>query len=107
MVSLDFTISQSHPLVTLVSMIAPSPDWFVGVAGLPLRRDGGWVDSLTVDLYGWDAGTDDGITYESEDAPSQPHVPIFSLIDGMFKMGDVVPSLGTYTFIRDTASTTR
>src|SRR5262245_42337542 len=26
-VTLDFQISSTHPLVTLVSMIAPSPDW--------------------------------------------------------------------------------
>src|SRR6185503_15666598 len=31
---LDFEISRDFPLVTLVSMLAPSPDWFVGVSGL-------------------------------------------------------------------------
>lgn len=35
-VRMEFDISQTFPLVTLVTMIAPSPDWFVGVAGLPL-----------------------------------------------------------------------
>ena len=28
-VSVEFEISETHPLVALVSMIAPSPDWFV------------------------------------------------------------------------------
>ena len=55
-VSLDFVIADTHPLVTLVSMIAPSPDWFVGVADLPLLQNGQWLDSVTVDLRGWDAG---------------------------------------------------
>jgi len=97
---LEFTISARHPLVTLVSMIAPSPDWFVGVAGLSIRDGDEWIDSITVDLYAWDAGTDDGITYESANAPSNPHLPIYPLVDGMFKVGDTVPSLGKFTFVR-------
>ena len=36
--------------LTWVSMLAPSPDWFVGVSGLPLRDEDGWIPSLTVDL---------------------------------------------------------
>lgn len=99
-VSLEFTVSTAHPLVTLVSMIAPSPDWFVGVAGLPLHDGDEWIDSVTVDLYGWDAGTDDGATYAAPNAPSTPHVPIFPLIDGIFEVGDMVPPLGSFTFVR-------
>ena len=99
-VSLDFTVSVDHPLVSLVSMIAPSPDWFVGVADLQLRDGDDWVDSLTVDLYAWDAGTDDGVTYTSANAPSTPHVPIYPLADGIFMVGDSVPTLGTFTFFK-------
>jgi len=99
-VTLDFQISDSHPLVTLVSMIAPSPDWFVGVADLPLIQNNRWVDSLTVELRGWDAGTDDGTTYTAMNAPANPHVPIFRLEDVPFNVGGEVPSLGTFTFVR-------
>ena len=43
------TVREDFPLVTL---IAPSPDWFVGVSGLSLRNaDGTWVDELEVVLY--------------------------------------------------------
>ena len=31
------TVTADHPRITLLSMIAPSPDWFVGVIGLSLR----------------------------------------------------------------------
>jgi hypothetical protein len=99
-VSLDFQISDTHPLVTLVTMIAPSPDWFVGVADLPLLGSNGWVESITVELRGWDAGTDDGATYIATDAPAVPHVSISPLQDGPFKVNGQVPSLGTYTFVR-------
>ena len=43
--SVNFTVTAAHPLVTLVSMIAPSPDWFVGVAGLSLLDSQGQTPS--------------------------------------------------------------
>jgi hypothetical protein len=99
-VSLDFDISVTHPLVSLVSMIAPSPDWFVGVDALPLLVNGQWVDSLVVPLRGWDAGTDDGATYIAANAPSAPHVAIAPLASGPFLVNGEVPVLGTFTFVR-------
>jgi hypothetical protein len=45
-------------------MIDPSPDWIVGVSSLELcLRNCSWVESKILNLYPWDAGTDDGITY--------------------------------------------
>lgn len=99
-VSLDFQIRATHALVSLVSMIAPSPDWFVGVADLPLLQNDRWVDSLTVELRGYDAGTDDGTTYAAANAPAMPHVPISRLESGAFVVGGQVPPLGTFTFVR-------
>ena len=46
-------------------MVAPSPDWFVGVSGLPLFENGQWVEERRIDLVPWDAGTDSGTTFES------------------------------------------
>ncbi len=95
-VSLDFSISESHSHVTLVTMVAPSPDWFVGVNGLQLYRNGAWIDT-TIQLYPWDAGTDDGLTFTSADSPSSPHVPI-ALITGSPFSG--TPPVATFTFTR-------
>ncbi len=53
----EFDVDAAHPLVTLVSMLGPSPDWFVGVDGLPLHDGSDWVDQLSVDLYPYDGGT--------------------------------------------------
>src|SRR5437660_5945604 len=61
---------RDFPLVTLVSMVAPSPDWFVGVDSLNLLQGGHWVTNLVVPLYAIDAGTDSGVTSESPDQPS-------------------------------------
>lgn len=50
--------------MSIVSMIDPSPDWIVGVSSLELcQRNCSWVESKILNLYPWDAGTDDGITY--------------------------------------------
>lgn len=68
-VALEIEEHQSHPLLTLVTMVAPSPAWFVGVGALPLFGDGRWVESITVELRPWDAGTDAGSSYGSADAP--------------------------------------
>ena len=54
-VSLD--VSSTHPLVTLVSMLGPSPDWFIGVSGLNMREAGDWREEITVDLFTHDGGT--------------------------------------------------
>ena len=93
-VGLTFTATDDFPRLTLVTMIAPSPDWFVGVAGLDLRPGGVWAENLVVDLLPHDAGTDAGISYSSPDQPEVPHVPV-SLIGGApFTPG--LP-LGTFT----------
>ncbi|MGM9481448.1 spondin domain-containing protein [Roseateles sp. NT4] len=75
-VSIEFVLTQRHPLLTLVSMVAPSPDWFVGVAGLPLQKDGRWVTRLSLALEVHDAGTDSGLSFASPDLASNPHGPI-------------------------------
>ncbi|MEM7168112.1 MAG: spondin domain-containing protein [Planctomycetota bacterium] len=55
----QFDIDSAFPLVTLVSMLGPTPDWFVGVSGLPLHDGNDWIDSVVVDLYPYDNGTRD------------------------------------------------
>ena len=68
--TLELTLSQDYPLVTLVSMLAPSPDWFVGVSALNLFESGQWVSSMAVDLRVYDAGTDSGATFTSPNRDS-------------------------------------
>lgn len=97
--SMELDISQTFPLVTLVSMIAPSPDWFVGVDSLPLFHDGQWVDELRVDLHGYDAGTDSGTTYTSADRATAPRQPVTRVGYPLAPSGPA-PPLGSFTFRR-------
>lgn len=57
-------VNSDFPLVTLASMIAPSPDWMIAVNSLSLQDNGGdWISEITMDLYAYDAGTRSNTTY--------------------------------------------
>ena len=95
-----FTANQVCPAVSVVTMIAPSPDWFVGVSALNLLQDGVWVDELVVDLLPWDAGTDSGESYASANDATNPLEVIFQIDSEPLLIDGTVPSLGTFTFTR-------
>lgn len=47
-----------------IVVAGPSPDWVVGVDSLNLcQKDCTWVEHKVVDLFPYDAGTDNGISY--------------------------------------------
>jgi hypothetical protein len=94
-VSLEFEISQPFPLVSLTSMIAPSPDWFVGVDSLSLRSGGRWLNEVVVELPPYDAGTDSGSTYNSANRATNPPEPIFLIEES--PVGNGVP-IGRFRF---------
>ena len=65
-----FQVTRDYPLVTLVSMFAPTPDWFTGVSGLSLLdENGNWVKSKVVLLYPFDAGTQQNLHYALHQPP--------------------------------------
>jgi hypothetical protein len=96
----EFEIGRDHPLVSLVSMVAPSPDWFVGVDSLSLVEGGDWVAEKVVTLYPWDAGTDSGATYAAPDLDTQPRQPIHALEGHPVALGGAVAPFGTFSFRR-------
>lgn len=94
-VIVEFDISASHPLLSMVSMIAPSPDWFIGVHDLSLSNNGIWLNNLTVDLFAYDSGTDSGSSYTSGNNNTNPAEPISLITTGAFANGT---PLGTFEF---------
>ena len=92
------TVQNDFPLVTLVTMIAPSPEWFTGVAGLPLQdRNGNWITEQTVDVFPYDSGTDSGPLFTSSDMDTVPPDPISRLSDT--ELFAAIP-IGSMTFTR-------
>ena len=75
----DVTFSRTHPLLTLLSMIGPSPDWFVGVSRLSLLSGSNWRSSYTVNLFPYDAGTENGEEFSLSNSATNPQGVITSL----------------------------
>ncbi len=96
--SIEFDVAESYPLVTLVSMLAPSPDWFVGVTAHPLYVDDAWIDLEQVSLFAYDAGTDSGASYASPNAPTSPREPIAANTSPPFTAKQSLVPVGTFTF---------
>ena len=61
-------------------MIAPSPDWVAMIGNQKLTDNvGNWIETISVDVYATDAGTDSGSTYASPNADITPHIEMTSL----------------------------
>merc|ERR1740139_1065134 len=71
----------SHRMISSISMIAPSPDWFTGLSNYRPIKDGKWLESFTVDTYPWDAGTDSGNTYAARDSATNPKEPVYQILN--------------------------
>jgi len=95
--TVEFDMDSRFPLITLATMLGPSPDWFVGVDGLSLRTNGQWLSSLIVDLFPYDGGTRSANSWNLGGPLNNPPEPI-SLITQ--ETGQLVgpASLGTMTF---------
>ncbi|XP_069468308.1 spondin-2-like [Ambystoma mexicanum] len=66
------SMNSSHPLVSVIVRMVPSPDWFVGVSSLNLCENGQWTRGEKCDLFPWDAGTDSGFTFSSPNFETHP-----------------------------------
>ena len=93
----DIDVTNDHPLLTLVSMIGPSPDWFVGVSRLSLLDGGQWRSQHSVNLYPYDAGTEDGEEFSLSNDPTSPRGTITS-IRGTGKFSNAL--MATLSFVR-------
>ena len=70
--STKIMVQNMYSMVSLITMIAPSPDWFVGVDSYDLCGMNGWKEKVTMDLLPWDAGTENGQTYSSDNMATTP-----------------------------------
>ncbi|KAI0563382.1 Spondin [Gracilaria domingensis] len=84
--ALKFTVDCEHPFITVVSMIAPSPDWLVQISNINLVRRGSFIKRRSGRLIAYDAGTDDGGDFTnpadaSLDMPTEPQLNIAPLVE--------------------------
>ncbi len=91
-------------MLTVISMLAPSPNWFVGVSGLNLWQGTAWADSLTIELHLYDAGTDSGTSYGSVNQVTNPPVGIFRIDEFPALVDGEIRPFGTFTLVRQDGS---
>ncbi|KAJ0175798.1 hypothetical protein K1T71_008957 [Dendrolimus kikuchii] len=76
----SFRVTHQHHLVSLATALIPSPDWFLGVAHLELcsAAHQEWEESLSINMYPMDAGTDKGSTFDAANEEMLPPQAISS-----------------------------
>lgn len=93
--SVQIAVSKSAPYVSVISMIAPSPDWFVAAHNVLLFENGKWIPTKTVQTTLYDSGTDSGKEFRSRNSDTRPQEPISKFISE-----DINIPLATFEFIR-------
>ena len=77
-----FNFTLQHSCISFASMIAPSPDWFAGLNRYDLLQENQWVSNITIPIYIYDAGTEDGDVFGYDNPPTLPQQPVRLLTAG-------------------------
>jgi len=96
-------VDPTHPLVDVVNMVAPSPDWFTGATNVNLMENGAWVARRTLTLPAYDSGGDDGKTYKAPDRDTNPKKPTTQAATRHFVINGHAKPVATVTFVRKTS----
>jgi Spondin_N len=96
--------NSNYPLLSFMSMLAPTPDWFLGIHDVDLRQGSGWISDSTMNVYAYDAGTEQGDIFEQNNLPTVPQQPVAALTpaNAMVLAGgnSAIPPIGTVRFVR-------
>lgn len=93
-------VDPAHPLVDVVNMVAPSPDWFTGATDVNLMENGAWVSTRRVVLPAYDSGGDDGTSYKSPDKDAHPKKATTRNTNRHFTVHGAVQPVAVVTFVR-------
>jgi len=67
------SVPKTHASITMVAMIAPSPDWFLAINEVDLVDDNGeFIESARIPFTLYDAGTEDGTGFSFKNKPTSP-----------------------------------
>ncbi|XP_061397809.1 spondin-2-like, partial [Musca vetustissima] len=104
-----FFVDSNHSLVSLMTRIVPSPDWFIGVDSFQLCVGGSWIDTVTVEMDPLDAGTDNGFTFTAPNWPTSPQGVIYRITSRypahpagsfFYPKSKRLPPMATFQFIK-------
>lgn len=78
-IEIEIEVDTDYPSISLITMIAPSPDWYVGIVNINLYANEKFISERTLDGLVYDAGTDDGLTFRAANKETDPQQKIFLL----------------------------
>jgi hypothetical protein len=100
-ITIDVMVDKFHPSVTLATMLAPSPDWYLAVVNVNLLENNQFISTKTVDGIVYDAGTDDGVSYSSPNSNTYPRRAISYFVSTPLGNDTIVsPAIATITFTK-------
>ncbi|MBI2281593.1 MAG: spondin domain-containing protein [Bacteroidetes bacterium] len=100
-ITIDVVVDKYHPSVTLATMLAPSPDWYLAVVNVNLLENNQFLSSKAIEGLVYDAGTDDGTTYTSPNANTYPRRAISYFVSAPLGNDTVIsPAIATVTFTK-------
>lgn len=92
-ITVEIDVTNENALVTLATMIAPSPDWYVALLDANLYESGGFVAEKTFEAFAYDAGTDSGTNYTSANAVTNPRGNIAKITSSPFDTGKTIATV--------------
>jgi Spondin_N len=96
--------NSNYPLFSFMSMLAPTPDWFLGIHDFDLRKETGWVTDSTVNVYSYDGGTEQGDVFDQNGLPTLPQQPVTVLTPAnamvLANGNSSIAPIGTVRFVR-------
>ncbi|MCX6317717.1 MAG: spondin domain-containing protein [Bacteroidetes bacterium] len=78
-INTNFYCNSNFSHISFASMLGPTPDWFTGLSSVRLYQNDRWIQDTTIQLYTFDAGTEQGNIFGYNNPPSAPLEPIHLL----------------------------
>lgn len=99
--TVSFNCNSNYPMISFASMLGPTPDWFTGVSRLTLYSNHQWVKDTTINLYTFDAGTEEGDVFGYNNPATIPQQNIQLLRSGLLGNGNPeLPPVATIRLVR-------
>jgi len=107
--STNIFVDTNHTMVSVMTKIVPSPDWFIGLDSVDLCREGAFTQEIIIQASPLDAGTDNGFTFTSPNWATEPRGEVFPITSqfpqhpaGSFHYPhlDNLPTIAVYTLTK-------